>query len=68
VETFVVRVWRPAAEEVDVPTTPLRGVVEHVGTGRSDPFQGTERLAELIAAALPHHDHDVSAPTEEKGR
>ena len=51
-ETFVVRVWRPAAEEVDRPTTPFTGVVEHVGTGRSDPFQGTQRLAELIAAAL----------------
>jgi len=52
VETFVVRVWRPAADEVGETAAPLRGVVEHIGTGRSDPFQGTQRLAELIATTL----------------
>ncbi len=62
------RVWRPAAGEVGEPAAPLTGVVEHIGTGRSDPFQGTQRLAELIAASLRRHDDDVSASTEEKGR
>jgi len=51
-ETFVVRVWRPAPGEADSAAAPLTGVVEHIGTGRTDPFQGTQRLAELIATAL----------------
>ena len=63
------RVWRPATEEVDGPTTPLTGVVEHVGTGRSDPFHGEQQLAEMIAtAATGARSDDVSASTDEKGR
>ena len=62
------RVWRPAAEEVDRPTTPLTGVVEHIGTGRSEPFHGDKQLGELIAAALGAHSDDVSPTSEQKGR
>ncbi len=51
-ETFVVRVWRPAIDEVEGAPPPLTGVVEHIGTGRSDRFQGVDGLAELIASAL----------------
>ena len=67
-ETFVVRVWRPGADEVGEPAAPLTGVVEHIGTGRSNPFHGEQQLAEVIAAAISQHDHDVSASTLEKGR
>lgn len=52
-ETFVVRVWQPAeggaSEESE---SILRGVLEHVGSGDSDHFQGEEQLVELIRAGL----------------
>jgi hypothetical protein len=45
VETFVIRVWVPAAPE---PQAPLRGIVEHVGTHWSAAFgDGEELLASL---------------------
>ena len=52
-ETFVVRVWQPseraASEESQ---SVLRGVLEHVGSGHSDRFQGETELVELIRAEL----------------
>lgn len=47
----MIRVWRPAGEGVSV-SVPLRGLVEHVQSGRSDSFQGEEHLIELIRADL----------------
>lgn len=45
--TFVVRVWIPVEPE---PDAPLRGTVERVGTGTSEPFaHGDELLAFLSA-------------------
>jgi hypothetical protein len=48
VKTFVVRVWTPP-EPVPDTREPLRGLVEHIGSGRSVPF-GNE--AELLAFLL----------------
>jgi hypothetical protein len=55
-ETFVLRVWIPA--EVNEPVAQplgLRGFVEHVGSGRSDPFRGGDELLELVIAAISSH-------------
>jgi hypothetical protein len=56
VETFVLRVWIPA--EINEPVAQpvgLRGFVEHVGSGRSDPFRGGDELLALVAAAVDSH-------------
>jgi hypothetical protein len=49
-ETFVVRAWRPAADE---PASSegggaLRGVVEHVATGATIPFRDAEQLVAFL--------------------
>lgn len=50
-ETFVVRVWRavedPAVAAVSW-TAPLRGFVEHVGTGATTRFGGGEELLQFL--------------------
>jgi hypothetical protein len=53
-ETFVVRVWLPSQvgpTEASGLTT-LRGVLEHVASGKSSAFAGTIELEGLILAAL----------------
>ena len=51
-ETFVLRVWTPAeSNEPVVQGYGLRGFVEHVGSGRSDPFRGGDELLALVVAA-----------------
>ena len=59
-ETFVVRAWRPAADEAAPPEGggALRGVVEHVATGATIPFRDAEQL---VAFLLGGGDGDRSA-------
>lgn len=47
-ETFVIRVWRPAEGETD---SPLRGLVEHV-RGERRPFEGPADLLAFLDTAL----------------
>ena len=47
-ETFVVRVFIPA----DAGDVSFCGVVEHVGTGRTEPFQGTRALICFVFGEL----------------
>jgi len=49
-ETFVLRIWIPV--EFKEPEVGLRGFVEHVGSGRSDPFRGGDELLALVATAV----------------
>jgi hypothetical protein len=51
-ETFVVRVWVPRPDDEAHEPRSVRGLVEHVRTGRSDPFVGPEELVELIASPI----------------
>lgn len=57
-ETFVVRVFVAAVGD----PMPLCGVVEHVGSGSRDPFEGADALIWLLESAL----RPVPA-TEQKG-
>ncbi|MGH8947800.1 MAG: hypothetical protein ACRDXF_02985 [Acidimicrobiia bacterium] len=47
-DTFVVRVWGPMADGGE--ETGLRGVVEHVASGRSDRFRSVDELVSFLRA------------------
>ncbi len=64
-ETFVVRVWVPADEAA--PRTPMRGIVQHAGTGRVEAFRGSEELLALVAGMAPLRTSDGS-PQDPDGR
>jgi hypothetical protein len=52
-ETYVVRIWRPAHVSADPGgVAELHGIVEHIATGHSDPFRGPEALIALLVAGL----------------
>jgi hypothetical protein len=51
-DTFVVRVWGPLADEEEEETG-LRGVVEHVASGRSGRFRSAEELVSLLRTPGP---------------
>jgi hypothetical protein len=50
-DTFVVRVWGPLADEEE--ETGLRGVVEHVASGWSERFRSAEELVSFLRAPGP---------------
>jgi hypothetical protein len=55
-DQFVIRLWAPAPSPGDSPDVEpgLRGVVSHVGTGRSETFRdGRELLRRLIDLRAP---------------
>jgi hypothetical protein len=57
--TFVVRLWTPKEEE-DVEahlSEPMRGVVEHIDSGRSAVFSDQSQMIEFIWTALQGSDH-----------
>jgi hypothetical protein len=47
-DTFVVRVWGPMADGGE--ETGLRGVVEHVASGRSERFRTVDELVSFLRA------------------
>jgi hypothetical protein len=51
-QTFLVRVWTPAAGEEDDGRLPLSGVVEHVASRRRGTFQGELGLLDFIQGCL----------------
>jgi hypothetical protein len=48
-DTFVVRVWGPLADGGE--ETGLRGVVEHVASGRSERFRTDDELVSFLRAS-----------------
>jgi hypothetical protein len=50
VQTFVVRVWTPAAPDGAPPR--LNGLVEHVGSGQQRTFCGGPEVVEFITDCL----------------
>jgi hypothetical protein len=67
-DQFVVRLWAPAPTASDgAEVEPgLRGVISHVGTGRSETFRdGRELLNRLIdLRGSPTMDHRSGAPID----
>jgi hypothetical protein len=51
-QTFLVRVWTPAAGEEDEGRLRLSGVVEHVASRRQGTFQGELALLDFIQGCL----------------
>jgi hypothetical protein len=51
-QTFLVRVWIPAAAEEDDERRPLSGVVEHVASRRGATFHGELDLLDFIGGCL----------------
>jgi hypothetical protein len=62
-ETFVVRVFVPVEDD----RGPLRGVVEHVGTGSREPFQGGDRLIGFLQASVAGIHEPERRATRTKG-
>jgi hypothetical protein len=51
-QTFLVRVWTPAAGEEDDERPRFNGVVEHVASQRRETFQGELDLLDFIQGCL----------------
>jgi hypothetical protein len=51
-QTFLVRVWTPAAGEEDDERLHFRGVVEHVASQRKGTFQGELDLLDFIQGCI----------------
>jgi hypothetical protein len=51
-ETFVLRVWKPAHGVTDAHSSALRGVVEHVPTAASCSFTAEDELVRFLRGAL----------------
>jgi len=52
-ETFVIRIWTPGAEDTAVTlAAELHGLLEHVGNGKPVVFRKTEELLSLIRARM----------------
>ena len=51
-QTFLVRVWTPAAGEENDERRPLSGVVEHVASRRGATFHGEFDLLDFIRGCL----------------
>jgi hypothetical protein len=63
VDTFVIRLWRPAEPAAACADDP-RGVARHVATGRAGAFRdGTELLA-LLRELPNREDEPVTPPTD----
>ena len=50
-QTFVVRLWIPQEPSLRAPDS-LRGIVEHVGSGRSGPFTDEDQLLAFLRERL----------------
>ena len=48
-QTFIVRVWKPAEGQVPPESSP-RGKVSHVESGRTSSFAGSDELVAFLAA------------------
>ncbi len=64
-ETFVVRIWTPAARDVAAHAAAgLHGVVEHLGNADSRPFSSDDELVRFLHAGLRHTHHLSEAPSD----
>ena len=64
-QTFLVRVWIPAAGEEDDERRPLSGVVEHVASRRGATFHGEFDLLDFIHGCLQPPQEVLPAVVDE---
>jgi hypothetical protein len=64
-QTFLVRVWIPAAGEEDDERRPLSGVVEHVASRRGATFHGELDLLDFIQGCLQPPQEALPAVVDE---
>ena len=64
-QTFLVRVWTPAAGEENDERRPLNGVVEHVASRRGVTFHGELDLLDFIRGCLQAPPADLPAGDDE---
>jgi hypothetical protein len=64
-QTFLVRVWTPAAGEEDDERRPLSGVVEHVAARRGVTFHGEPDLLDFIHGCLQTPQKVLPAAVDE---
>jgi hypothetical protein len=62
VTTFVVRLWTPT-EPLPGERDALRGVVEHVGSGRATPFGSDDELLDLLRAGAQVYADSIGSPS-----
>jgi hypothetical protein len=60
-QTFLVRIWTPAAGEAGGAPAGIRGVVEHVGSRQSRPFEGEHDLVRFFQDCLHGHQEGLLA-------
>jgi hypothetical protein len=58
-QTFLVRIWTPAAGEAGGVPAGIRGVVEHVGSRSSRPFEGEHDLVRFMQDCLKSHQEGI---------
>ena len=69
-ETFVVRVWRSTVSDGGPPADPrgaLRGLVQHLGSGRSIAFRSGNELMEVMLGQLAGGDALTPGPGPQSG-
>jgi hypothetical protein len=66
-QTFLVRVWTPATGEAGGVPAGIRGLVEHVGSRSSRPFEGEHDLARFIEDCLQDHQEGICIDTGPAG-
>lgn len=66
-QTFLVRVWTPAASEGGAAPAAIHGVVEHVGSKSSRPFEGERDLVLFIHDCLGGHQEGICSETGPRG-
>lgn len=64
-QTYVVRIWVPAGEPED--REQVRGVVEHLGTGASQPFRDGAELLAFLHAQPSLRERDVEPEIRDGG-
>lgn len=55
----MIRMWTPAERDDDPERYRLRGVVEHVGTGKRDAFRGAGELLAFLELHLERQTEEV---------
>jgi hypothetical protein len=59
VETFVIRLWTPESRRDERERGRLRGIAEHIGSGKEGAFQDASELLAFLASRLQAGGQEV---------